>query len=109
MKKMIVMLFTLLSLVAALAGAGTKGTWTGWVTDEHCGAKGASADHKACAEKCAGRGDKLVFYNTEDKKIYSLDKQDLAKGSIGQEVKVTGEVDGKSIKVESISAAKTGQ
>jgi hypothetical protein len=109
MKKMIVMLFTLLSLVAALAGAGTKGTWTGWVTDEHCGAKGASADHKACAEKCAGRGDKVVFYNTEDKKIYSLDKQDLAKSNIGQEVKVTGEVDGKSIKVESISAAKTGQ
>jgi hypothetical protein len=109
MKKMIVMLFTLLSLVAALAGAGTKGTWTGWVTDEHCGAKGASADHKACAEKCAGRGDKLVFYNTEDKKIYSLDKQDLAKSNVGQEVKVTGEVDGKSIKVESIGPAKTGQ
>jgi hypothetical protein len=110
MKKMTVLLFALFALtVAALAGAGTKGTWTGWVTDEHCGAKGASADHKACAEKCAGRGDKLVFYNTEDKKIYSLDKQDLAKGSIGQEVKVTGEVDGKSIKVESISPAKAGQ
>ena len=60
MKKMIVMLFTLLSLVAALAGAGTKGTWTGWVTDEHCGAKGASADHKACAEKCLKDGSKLV-------------------------------------------------
>jgi hypothetical protein len=110
MKKMTVLLFALFALtVAALAGAGAKGTWTGWVTDEHCGAKGASADHKACAEKCLGRGDKLVFYNTEDKKIYSLDKQDLAKSNIGQEVKVTGEVDGKSIKVESISPAKTGQ
>jgi hypothetical protein len=109
MKKTIIVLFTLLSLVAALAGAGTKGTWTGWVTDEHCGAKGASADHKACAEKCLERGGKLVFYNTEDKKIYSLDKQDVAKANIGQEVKVTGEVDGKAIRVDSISPAAAGK
>jgi len=110
MKKMIV-LFALLALtVAALAGAaGTKGSWTGWVTDEHCGAKGASADHKACAEKCAGGGSKLVFYNTADKKIYGLDKQDVAKANLGHEVKVTGELDGKNIKVESISAAGAGK
>jgi hypothetical protein len=110
MKKMIV-LFALLALtVAALAGAaGTQGTWTGWVTDEHCGAKGASADHKACAEKCAGNGSKLVFYNNADKKIYNLDKQDVAKANLGQEVKVTGELDGKSIKVASIAPASSGK
>jgi hypothetical protein len=111
MKKTAVVLLTLLALtVASLAGAaGAKGSWTGWITDDHCGAKGASADHKACAEKCAGRGGKLVFYNTEDKKIYDLDKQDVAKANLGQEVKVTGEVDGKSIKIESISPAKAGK
>ena len=109
MKKMIV-LFALLTLtVAALAGAGTKGSWTGWVTDEHCGAKGASADHKACAEKCVTKGSKLVFYNSADKKIYGLDKQDVAKANLGQEVKVTGELDGKSIKVESIAPAGAGK
>lgn len=110
MKKTIV-LFALLALtLAALAGAAvTKGSWTGWVTDEHCGAKGASADHKACAEKCAGRGGKLVFYNNEDKKIYGLDKQDVAKSNLGQEVKVTGELDGKTIKVESIAPAGSGK
>jgi pyrimidine deaminase RibD-like protein len=106
MKKMTVVFLTLLSLTVALAAsAGTKGTWTGWVTDEHCGAKGASADHKACAEKCLKNGSKLVFYNTADKKVYSLDNQDLAKANIGHEVKVTGEVDGKSIKVASIDPA----
>jgi len=106
MKKMIV-LFALLALtVAALAGAAaTKGSWTGWVTDEHCGAKGASADHKACAEKCVTKGSKLVFYNNADKKIYGLDKQDVAKANLGHEVKVTGELDGKNIKVDSIAAA----
>jgi len=111
MKKTIVVLFALLALtVASLAGAaGAKGTWTGWVTDEHCGAKGASADHKDCAEKCLKNGGKLVFYNVEDKKIYSLDNQDLAKQHIGHEVKVTGEAEGKSIKVASIAPAGAGQ
>lgn len=106
MKKMIV-LFALLALtVAALAGAAApKSSWTGWVTDEHCGAKGASADHKACAEKCVTNGSKLVFYNNADKKIYGLDKQDVAKANLGHEVKVTGELDGKNIKVDSIAAA----
>jgi hypothetical protein len=111
MKKTIVMLFTLLTLtVASLAGAaGAKGTWTGWVTDEHCGAKGASADHKECAEKCLKNGGKLVFYNTTDKKVYALDNQDLAKQHIGHEVKVTGEAEGKNIKVASIEMAGAGQ
>ena len=109
MKKTTVLLFTLLTLMAVLASAGTKGTWTGWVTDEHCGAKGASADHKACAEKCLTQGGKLVFYNSEDKKIYSLDKQDVAKANLGHEVRVTGEAEGKAIKVESISPATAGQ
>src|SRR4029077_13662876 len=111
MKKMTIALFTVFALtVAALAAAAaTKGTWTGWVTDEHCGAKGASADHKACAEKCLEKGSKLVFYNTADKKIYSLDKQDVAKANIGQEVKVTGELDGKNIKVDSIAPAGGGK
>src|SRR5215218_299011 len=109
MKKTTVLLFTLLALMAVLASAGTKGTWTGWVTDEHCGAKGASADHKACAEKCLTQGGKLVFYNSEDKKIYSLDKQDVAKANLGHEVRVTGEADGKAITVESISPAGAGQ
>jgi len=106
MKKMIV-LFALLALtVAALAGAAaTKGSWTGWVTDEHCGAKGASADHKACAEKCVTKGSKLVFYNNADKKIYKIDNQDLAKGHLGHEVKVSGEVSGDSIKVSGIEPA----
>lgn len=111
MKKTTIVLFTLLALaMASLAGAAaTKGSWTGWITDDHCGAKGANGDHKACAEKCIGRGGKLVFYNTGDKRIYDLDKQDVAKANIGQEVKVTGEVDGKAIKVESISPAGAGK
>ncbi len=104
-----VLLLTLLAVAAfalPLASAGTKGSWTGWITDESCGAKGAKAEHKDCLMKCLANGDKLVFYNTADEKLYSLDKQDVAKEHIGHEVKVTGEADGNAIKVESIEAAK---
>lgn len=109
MKKMLVVLLTVLALTALalpLASAGTKGSWTGWITDDHCGAKGAGAAHKECAEKCLSKGSKLVFFNSADKKIYTLDKQDLAKEHLGHEVKVNGEVDGTAIKVESIAAAE---
>lgn len=93
-----------LTVSAAHAG-GTPGSWTGWLTDEACGAKGANAEHKACAERCLARGGKLVFFNTADEKIYSIDKQDAAKSHIGHQVKVTGHVDGTAIHVESIEAA----
>ena len=108
MKKTTVLL-ALLTLTALLAlplgAAGTKGSWTGWITDTKCGAKGAKAEHKGCSEKCAHEGQKLVFFNNADKKLYSLDDQDAAKANLGYEVKVTGEADGTAIKVESIAKA----
>jgi uncharacterized protein DUF5818 len=108
-KTNIVLLLSLVALAPALTFAGTKGTWTGWITDEHCAAKGAKAEHKKCAEKCLGDGAKLVFYNPADEKIYSLDNQDLAQKHLGHEVKLTGEVDGTAIKVESIAMAEAGE
>jgi hypothetical protein len=106
MKRTLITLFALafvalLALPVAHAG-GTKGSWTGWITDEHCGAKGANAEHKSCAEKCIAGGGKLVFYNSGDKAIYSLDKQDVAKQHLGHEVTVKGTAEGKAIAVESI-------
>jgi hypothetical protein len=95
--------FTLFVLALIIAPTLQADTWSGWITDANCAAKGASAEHKSCALKCAGKGAALVFYNNADKKIYKLDKQDLAKAHAGDEVDVTGEVDGDSIKVTSIA------
>lgn len=86
----------------ALAAAGDS--WTGWITDENCGAKGAKAEHADCTKKCADDGAKLVFYNAADEKIYKLDNQDLAAKHIGHQVVVQGDVDGDTIKVASIEA-----
>jgi hypothetical protein len=110
MKRTIALLACLavLSLVVApiaAAAAGTAGSWTGWVTDDKCGAKGANAAHKDCAAKCLDKGGKLVFYNNADKKIYTLDKQDVAKQHLGHEVTVKGTATGDSIAVDSIEAS----
>ena len=106
MKKTLVVLALAALLAPALASADS---WTGWVTDEHCGAKGAKADHADCAKKCMDQGGKLVFFNNADQKLYSLDNQKLAEEHIGHEVVVKGSVHGNTIKVESIDAAKKAE
>jgi uncharacterized protein DUF5818 len=99
------------ALVAAIALPLTaaemaKGSWTGWITDSHCGAKGANAKHTAdCVKKCAHEGGKVVFFNEGDQKLYGLDKQDEAVQHVGHQVKVTGTLDGENIKVDTIEMA----
>ena len=97
----------LIALVLMVAPALYAGSWTGWITDEHCGAKGNNADHKGCALKCAKEhGAKLVFYNNGDQKIYQIDDQKQATEHVGHEVTVSGEASGDSIKVSKIEASK---
>ena len=85
-------------------------TWTGWISDTDCGAKGASADHKACALKCVKeKGAKWVFVNGSDKAVMNIANQDAVNSDrdLGQEVKLTGQVkDDGSIQVESVRPAK---
>lgn len=85
-------------------------TWTGWVTDAHCPAKGAKAVHKDCSTSC-GPGDAgaVVLWDRANKTHYYLDNLTLAKTHLGHEVKVIGHVvkvvghaEGTAIKVESI-------
>lgn len=107
MRKTIALLALLLISIAALpalAGdAKPAESWTGWITDNHCGAKGANAQHtKDCVASCTKGGGKVVFYNNADQKIYEIDKADVALDHVGHEVVVTGVLDGGKIKVEKI-------
>ena len=93
--------------VLAAAGEGAE-SWTGWITDSHCGADGANAKHtKACVEKCA-KGGSVVFFNSADKTIYSLDAEGakMALEHVGHEVTVTGSLAEKVITVEEIEATE---
>jgi hypothetical protein len=88
----------MLAVMLCTIGLSTKAadkTWTGWISDSHCGAKGMSADHKACAETCVKtKGASWVFVNGKDKKVINISNQDAINGDkdLGHEVKVTGTV-----------------
>lgn len=96
-----------LVLFAGVNFASPKdGSWTGWVTDTMCGAKGAKAGHAGCANKCVKEdGAKYALYNPADKKVYTLDPQEKLTEHAGHFVKVTGSVEGDTIKVKSIEMA----
>jgi hypothetical protein len=110
MKKILALtLAALLPLAALAVAAPTKGEWTGYITDTHCGERGANKEHSAdCVEKCMKGGSKAQILNEADKKIYNLDGFDKVKGLVGQKVTVKGTLDSESstIQVESASAAK---
>ncbi len=108
-----VVIAALLLLASSLSAASkTKSeTWTGWISDSGCAAKGMSASHKACALKCVkNKGAKYVFVNSATKNVIPIHNQDAVKDSdLGQEVKVTGSLtEDKSIHVDSIAPAGGG-
>ena len=91
---------------AALATA-EDGTWTGWVTDDHCAAAGAKAAHKDCAAKCVKeKGAHWAIYNPETKSTFVLSGDDAGtfEKMAGTEVTVKGTMDKekKTIKVTSM-------
>jgi hypothetical protein len=86
---------------------GADGSWTGYISDSECGAKGANEKHAACATKCVKeKGAKYVFVNDADKKVYTIDDQDKVAAHAGHHVTVKGSVDGDALKLKSIDMAK---
>jgi len=112
MKKLVtrILVAALLVTVATFAVAADMGTWTGWITDTNCAAKGATASHAECATKCVKeKGAKWALYNASDKTTWVLSDQDAAAKMVGKgEVTVKGSADAatKTIKVSSMEMAK---
>ena len=92
-------------LFAAGAVLAADGSWTGYISDDHCGAKGAKEGHAECAAKCAKEGGKFVFVNDADKKVYAIDAQDKVAAHAGHHVTIKGSAEGDAIKVGDISMA----
>ncbi len=96
-------------ILSAFAAAKPEGkTWTGWISDSGCGAKGAKAEHKGCAITCVKqKGAKYVLVDSKTQAVVAINNQDAVKeDNIGMEVKLTGnEMEDKSIHVESIQPA----
>ncbi len=106
MKKLwaVLVLLCLASLLA-FAGSSAKGksgSWTGWISDEKCGAKVDAA----CAKKCVEGGQKAVFVDEKDKTVYPIANQDAVKSHAGEHVTVKGTMDNNTLTVASVAAAK---
>ena len=94
-------------LFAAMLASAADGTMTGYISDSHCGAKGAKAGHAECATKCVKEHDaKYVFVNEADHKVYAIDAQDKVAAHAGHHVTVTGSVEGDNLKLAGIDMAK---
>ena len=108
--------FTAMLAVVALVFAGALAlagdekkveTWSGWITDEQCGAKNANAEGAACTLKCHKNGLALVLYTQHEKELIKLDNQELAEKHVGHPVTVTGTYENGTIKVQKIEEKKS--
>lgn len=96
----------LVGAFALLSVAAFAETWTGTISDAHCGAKHADASEKsaACAKKCVGGGAAAVFV-TQDGKVLQVSNQDKVLEHVGHKVALTGSLKGDSVTVESVKMA----
>jgi hypothetical protein len=88
------------------AAAAPK-TYTGVITDTMCGKDHAMMNIKPdakCVAECVKSGSKYALL--EGSNVYELSDQKTPEKFAGQKVKVTGTLDGQTIQVKSISAAK---
>jgi hypothetical protein len=100
-------LMAMAAVVALFAAPVFAEEWTGWVSDTHCGKKGANKNHTAaCVEKCMKGGSKAQLVTDADGKIYDLDGVDKVKALIGSKVTVKGTLDAASNTIKVESAAK---
>ncbi len=89
------LLLATLSFAAPTRASGNQAakatTYTGWISDSNCGVKGASASHKACAEKCVKMGAKYVFVDSKTKAVDKISNQKaITSADLGHEVSVKG-------------------
>jgi hypothetical protein len=91
----------LFALLSGLSISGISADFTGYVIDESCASKPAMKGNEACARKCIKGGSPAVLL-TAEAKVYRLDDQAKAVEHAGHKVKISGTLDGDTIKVESI-------
>jgi len=74
-----------------------SGSWSGFVTETHCGAAGAKAEHADCAVKCVKeKGASWALYNPEDKSQFILSGDDAMMAKMasmaGKKVTIKGDM-----------------
>ena len=101
----------LVGLVSLLTGgsmlvcaSGETGTWTGYVTDTHCGTNcqvtSSMVPDLKCIRECVRKGSKYGL--SSGKQVYVLEPQAKASRFAAKNVRVTGTLEGDVIQISSI-------
>src|ERR1017187_8541352 len=90
MKKKVILVIGLYLCSMTVLAAAKDMSWSGWISDDKCGAKGANAAHEACAKKCVAAGEKPVLVTDADGKVVPIDNPDAVKDHLGHHVEVKG-------------------
>ena len=90
MRKIAALAVTMCFLGLTAWAAPKDASMTGWISDSKCGAKGANAEHAACAQKCVTAGEKPVLVTDKDQKVLPIDNPDAVSAQVGQHVQVSG-------------------
>jgi hypothetical protein len=108
MKKLflIVLCLIVVAAMAFAADAGKAASMKGWVSDAKCAAKGAAADHASCAKGCVRGGEKAVFVNDSDGKVYPIANQDSVKDHVGDHVQIMASTADGALNVSKVEALK---
>ncbi len=95
-----------LMVVGLCLAAGKQQTFTGAISDSMCGAEHMmEGSAKDCTLKCVDSGSKFILVDSKGK-IYQLSDQTKPRAFAGANVKVVGTLNGDTINVTSITAAK---
>jgi len=101
-------LWMTVSIGSLFTVAGWAAFLSGTISDANCAAKheAASASDTACVQRCVQRGAAPVFVSQG--KVYQIaaDSRDKVKEVLGQKVTVEGKLDGTTLTIESVQAAK---
>jgi hypothetical protein len=91
------------ALMAIGSLSAFAGEWTGYIADSKCKHTDGTEAHVACTAKCIKGGADPVFV-TADNKVLKIDKDSMDKVTphYGHKVTVTGNVEGDTLKVDSI-------
>lgn len=98
MKKYLLVVAMFFSVAAF---AGDKGKWTGYISDSHCGVKGAKEGHTECAKKCIKEGFAPVFVVGD--KVYTINNPKMVNDYLGQKVTIKGTITDDAVDVKKIS------
>ncbi|MFN0164814.1 MAG: hypothetical protein ACKV22_00160 [Bryobacteraceae bacterium] len=97
-----------LMTLGLFAGTAAAGEMTGWIVDAWCGASNANSSQASrdCAKDCIKKGAAPAFVSEKEQKVYRIANGDAAKTHLDHKVKVSGRVEGETLTIASIVAAK---